>query len=57
MFFKNLKFDSKLVKTVVERTKAQIGILDPIGVNILEKENFYLQLLRNMSKSLKKCLG
>ena len=55
--FQEPQFDSKLVKTVVERTKAQIGILDPIGVNILEKENFYLQLLRNMSKSLKKCLG
>ena len=55
--FQEPQFDSKLVNTVVEGTKARIGILDPIGVNILEKENFYLQLLRNMSKSLKKCLG
>ena len=55
--FQEPQFDSKLVKTVVEGTKARIGILDPIGVNIVEKENFYLQLLRNMSKSLKKCLG
>ena len=55
--FQEPQFDSKLVNTVVEGTKARIGILDPIGVNIVEKENFYLQLLRNMSKSLKKCLG
>ena len=55
--FQEPQFDSKLVKTVVEGTKVRIGTLDPIGVNILEKENFYLQLLRNMSKSLKKCLG
>ena len=55
--FQEPQFDSKLVNTVVEGTKARIGMLDPIGVNIVEKENFYLQLLRNMSKSLKKCLG
>ena len=55
--FQEPQFDSKLVNTVVEGTKARIGILDPIGVNIVEKENFYLQILRNMSKSLKKCLG
>ena len=55
--FQEPQFDSKLVNTVVEGTKARIGILDPIGVNIVEKENFYLQLLRNMTKSLKKCLG
>ena len=55
--FQEPQFDSKLVNTVVEGTKARIGILDPIGANIVEKENFYLQLLRNMSKSLKKCLG
>ena len=55
--FQEPQFDSKLVKTVVEGTKVRIGTLDPIGVNILEKENFYLQLLRNMSKNLKECLG
>ena len=55
--FQEPQFDSKLVNTVVEGTKARIGILDPIGVNVVGKENFYLQLLRNMSKSLKKCLG
>ena len=51
------QFDSKLVKIVVEGTNAQIGTLDPLGVNVSGKEDFYLQLLRNMSKSLKECLG
>ena len=55
--FQEPQFDSKLVKIVVEGTKAQIGTLDPLGVNVSGKEDFYLQLLRNMSKSLKECLG
>ena len=55
--FKEPQFDSKLVKIVVEGTNAQIGTLDPLGVNIKSGENFYLQLLKNMAKSLKDCLG
>lgn len=55
--FQEPQFDSKLVKTVVEDTNAKVGTLDPLGVNIVGDEDFYLQLLRNMSKSLKKCLG
>ena len=55
--FQEPQFDSKLVKTVVEGTDAKIGTLDPLGVDIANKKDFYLQLIRNMSKSLKKCLG
>ena len=55
--FQEPQFDSKLVKIVVEGANAQIGTLDPLGVNISGKENFYIQLLKNMAKSLKECLG
>ena len=55
--FQEPQFDSKLVKIVVEGTNAQIGTLDPLGVNVKSVENFYLQLLKNMAKSLKDCLG
>ena len=55
--FQEPQFDSKLVKIVVEGTNVQIGTLDPLGVNISGKENFYIQLLKNMAKSLKECLG
>ena len=55
--FQEPQFDSKLVKTVVEGTDAKIGTLDPLGVDIANKKDFYLQLIRNMSKSLKECLG
>ena len=55
--FQEPQFDSKLVKIVVEGTNAQIGTLDPIGVNVKSGDNFYLQLLKNMAKSLKDCLG
>ena len=55
--FQEPQFDSKLVKIVVEGTNAQIGTLDPFGVNVKSGENFYLQLLKNMAKSLKDCLG
>ena len=55
--FQEPQFDSKLVKIVVEGTNAKIGTLDPLGVNVKSGENFYLQLLKNMAKSLKDCLG
>ena len=55
--FQEPQFDSKLVKIVVEGTNAQIGTLDPLGVNVSGEENFYIQLLENMAKSLKDCLG
>ena len=55
--FQEPQFDSKLVKIVVEGTNSQIGTLDPLGVNISGKENFYIQLLKNIAKSLKECLG
>ena len=55
--FQEPQFDSKLVKIVVEGTDAQIGTLDPLGVNVKSGQNFYLQLLKNMAKSLKDCLG
>ena len=55
--FQEPQFDNKLVKIVVEGTNAQIGTLDPLGLNISGKENFYIQLLKNMAKSLKECLG
>ena len=55
--FQEPQFDTKLVKIVVEGTNAEIGTLDPLGVNVTGDKDFYLQLLRNMSKSLKECLG
>ena len=55
--FQEPQFDSKLVKIVVEGTNAKIGTLDPLGVNITGNKDFYLQLLTNMAKSLKECLG
>ena len=55
--FQEPQFDSKLIKIVVEGTDAKIGTLDPLGVNISENKDFYLQLITNMAKSLKECLG
>ena len=55
--FQEPQFDNKLVKIVLEGTNAQIGTLDPLGISISGKENFYIQLLKNMAKSLKECLG
>ncbi len=55
--FQEPQFDSKLVKIVVEGTNAKIGTLDPLGIGISSNKDFYLQLLKNMSKSLKECLG
>ena len=55
--FQEPQFDSKLVKIVLEGTNAKTGTLDPHGVNITGNKDFYLQILTNMAKSLKECLG
>jgi len=55
--FQEPQFDSRLVKVVVEGTRAKIGTLDPLGINIKNSKNFYLHLLKSMATSLKDCLG
>ena len=55
--FAEPQFEPKLAKTVVEGSKAKIGVLDPLGASIQAGPGLYFQLLRNMGASFKTCLG
>ncbi|MBI1672857.1 zinc ABC transporter substrate-binding protein, partial [Brucella abortus] len=54
--FSEPQFEPKLVKTVVDGTKARTGVLDPLGAELKDGPDLYPQLIRNLANSLKDCL-
>lgn len=55
--FAEPQFQSKLIDTVTEGTKARTGTLDPEGGAIATGPEHYFQLMRNLASGLKACLG
>lgn len=55
--FAEPQFEPKLVSTVTEGTNARSGTLDPLGAGLEDGAELYFQLIRNMSTSIKTCLG
>ncbi|MGU3577165.1 zinc ABC transporter substrate-binding protein [Brucellaceae bacterium C25G] len=55
--FSEPQFESRLVKTVIEGTSAKTGVLDPLGAELEDGPQLYLNLLRNLGASLKTCLN
>ncbi|AIB26717.1 high-affinity zinc uptake system protein znuA [Brucella suis F4/06-146] len=55
--FSEPQFEPKLVKTVVDGTKARTGVLDPLGAELKDGPDLYPQLIRNLANSLKDCLS
>ena len=55
--FAEPQFEPKLVSTVTEGTNARSGTLDPLGAELEDGAELYFQLIRNMSTSIKTCLG
>ena len=54
--FAEPEFESKLIKTVMEGTKARTGTLDPLGADLKNGPDLYFELMRNMATSMKTCL-
>ncbi len=50
------QFNPGLVATVLDGADAQIGIIDPLGLNLEPGPAFYSQLIRNMANALAGCL-
>lgn len=50
------QFNPGLVKTVLDRTEAQTGILDPLGSDLEPGSALYPQLIRNLSTALAACM-
>ena len=55
--FSEPQFEPKLVSTVIEGTKANKGVLDPLGASINDGPELYFTLVRNMADSLHECLS
>lgn len=55
--FSEPQFSDRLVQTVIRGTKTKTALIDPLGSNIQDGPDLYLHLLRDMSKSFKKCFN
>ncbi len=55
--FTEPQFQPRLVKVIMEGTGAGTGVLDPLGTDIPTGGNAYFTLMRNMAKSLVRCLS
>jgi zinc transport system substrate-binding protein len=55
--FSEPQFEPKLVRTIVDGTDAQTGILDPLGSSLAKGPDLYFELVREMARSLKECLS
>ncbi len=54
--FSEPQFEPRLVTTITEKTNAQRGVLDPLGVAIPPGPAHYATLLRNLAADLDACL-
>ena len=55
--FTEPQFEPRLVSVVAEGTGAKTGILDPLGADLEDGPELYLQLIRNLSTSFATCLS
>lgn len=55
--FSEPQFESRIVQTVIDGTSAKTGVLDPLGADLEDGPELYLNLLRNLATSLKACLN
>jgi zinc transport system substrate-binding protein len=55
--FAEPQFDSGLVRTVVEGTKARTGTLDYVGAEVPPGPELYFTVMRGLAKSLSSCLS
>ncbi len=55
--FAEPQFDTRLIDTVIEGTKARTGSIDPEGARIEPGPELYFTLLRNLARDLKSCLA
>lgn len=53
--FREPQFDPKLIETVFEGKKVQIGVLDPLGASLGAGPQLYPQLLRQMAAEFVAC--
>ena len=55
--FSEPNFEAKVAASVIEGSKAKMGVLDPEGARLAAGPELYGTLMRNLAKGLKDCLG
>ena len=55
--FTEPQFTPALAKTLIEGTKARLGVLDPLGADLKPGPGLYLALMRRLAEKLLECLG
>ncbi|MGA7711176.1 MAG: zinc ABC transporter substrate-binding protein [Rhizomicrobium sp.] len=55
--FREPQFPPKLIESLGEGTKVRIGVLDPLGAELMPGPRLYPDLLRGLARSLTGCLG
>jgi len=55
--FSEPQFPPRLVKTVIEGSKARSGELDPLGAAVEDGPDLYFTIMRNNARALRDCLG
>lgn len=54
--FAEPQFEPRIIDTIIEGTPAKVGILDPLGSELENGPNLYIELIRNLAESLTSCL-
>ncbi len=55
--FSEPQFGKRIIQTVVEGTKAKTGVLDPLGKGLIPGPDLYVEMMKNLAHSMKKCLS
>ncbi|MBT6118070.1 MAG: zinc ABC transporter solute-binding protein [Rhodospirillaceae bacterium] len=55
--FAEPQFEPALIRTVIEGTGARAGVLDPLGADLPPGPDAYFDLMRNLARALRECLG
>ncbi len=55
--FSEPQFTPKLVRVIVEGTRAKTSVLDPLGADLTDGPDLYFELMKNNAKALKTCLA
>lgn len=54
--FREPQFAPKLAETLIDGTKARIGVLDPLGAGLKAGPDLYFRLLKSDAEALRNCL-
>ncbi|HVZ90337.1 MAG TPA: hypothetical protein VG843_01710, partial [Rhizomicrobium sp.] len=55
--FREPQFSPRLIDSLVEGSRARIGVLDPLGAELEPGARLYPRLLDGLAASLESCLG